>query len=162
MAVSKNDRGYKLSIFWVAFFGIGFWVVVGAYVVHKSNEKAAADEAAQPKWQTVEKIPVVARCREDHANLAGTYTGDVQWLVEAKSGQRRTFALLLGDLDEAQRNLELSLNELIKNPTGGQRYSPPPAVILEAEGHTLPATGSSDALGGDRPSYAVVCEVRRK
>lgn len=162
LTTPSSNKGTKRSIFVVGAVAASFWIFILWYWNHKSEERRSAREAAQPVWNTEKKIPVTAACRETHATQAGIYSGDVVWLVEAKTGARRTIAVLLQDPDDAKGWLERTMHALSRDVGSPAIYTPPPTVVLVMEGdHVLPRSGESSSLDGKRSSYPVTCSTMR-
>ena len=153
----------KKSTLWPSILCLCLWGIFGWAEIHqpdKSTALAVAEEAG-PKWQVVNAIPVIARCREQHSSVESVYAGQVEWSVESRTNRHRAFAVLLQDRQEQKRWSERTIDQVSKGSGSAEPYSPPSMVVLFSDDHSLPSTGYSSSLRHDRPTYNVTCSTVR-
>ena len=139
---------------------IGFVVVVLAAIERCAETRQSVVAPPHSQSDAAKGIPVRAVCREDHSTVRSTYSGDVVWTTDAKTGRRAASAVLIMDSGELDKWLERDLKQLMQDPTA-KPYRPPTAVFLLADDHVLPSSGTSRSLEGNGPEYPVTCDVTR-
>jgi len=161
-AVARPTRKRK-STLWPSILCLGLWGIFGWVEIHQPDKTTAlaVAEEARPKWRVVKAIPVIARCREQHASVESVYVGQVEWSVESRTNRHRAFAVLLQDREEQKRWAEQTIDQMSKGSGSAEPYSPPSMVVLFSDDHSQPNTGYSSSVRHDRPTYNVTCSTVR-